>query len=508
MLRLIFITACTIISITNAASQTLNVKNFGARGDGKTDDTRSIQQAIDAAPAHQATTIYFPKGTYILAGYITTANYLENYFLKLHSNIHFKGEGANSVIKLGNHLFSSKQTQANGHLFYGIGINNVSFTNLQIDLNGPNNLVPEGVIKNNCAVFINHGRDIRFTNNTVKNAAGRNMLIILGTGSNIVIDKNNFLNGGHNAGGPAENIYQADFSFVYCEWDSARVTNNQIKQTNLEQALNSITGGIELHGSHSIAANNTITGCSPGIYVSSSWHAMENTVVENNQFINCPRGISFWMIQPMNNIRIKNNQVTLTHFRKWKNYTSHGIEMPNGNTTVFDGKHANGALISNLEITGNSFVAPPNSPDRTAGMVLHSLNNALISNNSFSGMNFGGVIIQGSKWGSSGITITKNKFAGFTTNYDVVSPAGYVVVFDSYVLTDKTAPGIKNIVVTNNDFLGQVKPTDTAVDKDAKKGRFTGAFIALPAAMHQQVKFSDNRFSQPAELVEYVKTGQ
>jgi hypothetical protein len=41
-----------------------NVKDFGATGDGSTDDTAAIQAAVDAAIAAGGGTVYFPAGTY------------------------------------------------------------------------------------------------------------------------------------------------------------------------------------------------------------------------------------------------------------------------------------------------------------------------------------------------------------------------------------------------------------------------------------------------------------
>lgn len=50
-----------------------NVKHFGAKGDGSTDDTASIQAAIDAIPVMKNAAIdrggvlYFPTGVYVLS---------------------------------------------------------------------------------------------------------------------------------------------------------------------------------------------------------------------------------------------------------------------------------------------------------------------------------------------------------------------------------------------------------------------------------------------------------
>lgn len=43
-----------------------NVKAYGAKGDGTTDDTAEIQDAIDAAAANGGGTVYFPEGTYMV----------------------------------------------------------------------------------------------------------------------------------------------------------------------------------------------------------------------------------------------------------------------------------------------------------------------------------------------------------------------------------------------------------------------------------------------------------
>lgn len=485
----------------NCYAGIINVKKFGAKGNGKTDDTKAIQAAIDAAPENIQSVIYFPKGVYILGSYTITENYLENYFLHIHSNITFKGTGKASVIRLASHLFDKKDKNATAQLFYGVKVQNITFSNLMIDMNGANNLVPDNALKNQRAIFINHGSNVTVDKITIKNNAGRNMIFIIGKGKNVLVKNSTFLNGGHYVGTKTENKNQTDFTFIYLEWDSSRVINNRIEQQKIDIALGGISGGVELHGAYGYASGNTIIGCSPGLYVESSWYAVKKTTVENNKFIKCTKGISFWVNYRMDSITIKNNYIELIDYGRWKDYVSAGILMPNGNTSTYDFKHANANTVTNLVISGNTIFSPPGKhTSRTAGMVLHSIYESSVSANTISGMNFGGVIIQGSKWGSSSVSVNNNKFSDFANNIDTLFPAGYVVVFDSYLMQFADAPGIKNITVSGNSFTRNKTKSTSQIPQ--RKGEFFGAYIALPDSMQNEVQFKQNVFSDKAETIQ------
>lgn len=73
MLRLsLFLVVVLLPSKTILAAEpdNINVRNFGALGDGKTDDTAAFQKALDAAAKVGGGVVYAPLGNYFFAGHL------------------------------------------------------------------------------------------------------------------------------------------------------------------------------------------------------------------------------------------------------------------------------------------------------------------------------------------------------------------------------------------------------------------------------------------------------
>lgn len=97
-----------------------NVKSFGAKGDGVTNDTNSIQSLIDSLSLQGGGTVFFPKGTYIA-------------YLKVPSNIKLLGVGYDSCIKLPPNMTNPTPVIINADKVNGN--QNINIENIRIDGN-------------------------------------------------------------------------------------------------------------------------------------------------------------------------------------------------------------------------------------------------------------------------------------------------------------------------------------------------------------------------------------
>lgn len=105
----------------------MSVKQFGAAGDGVTDDTQAIQDGIDHLHAIGGGTLFFPDGVYIVKPHLSD-------WITLKSNVNLRGNGRNSCIKVGDDvtdywtIFGNKRGNAEW-------VENVKISDIRIDQN-------------------------------------------------------------------------------------------------------------------------------------------------------------------------------------------------------------------------------------------------------------------------------------------------------------------------------------------------------------------------------------
>jgi hypothetical protein len=134
-------------------SHTYNVKNYGAKGDGKTDDQAAIEAAVEAAARDPWSTIYLPAGTYLVSSGFNPP-----------AKVRWAGQGADRTsIKASAGFVKTAPKGPRDYclLFTNSVVDNVAVQDLTLDGNGHlNSYAPE-------PVYMRFDRDIRFTNVTV-----------------------------------------------------------------------------------------------------------------------------------------------------------------------------------------------------------------------------------------------------------------------------------------------------------------------------------------------------
>jgi PA14 domain/Pectate lyase superfamily protein/Calx-beta domain len=136
--------------------KTFNVKDFGAKGDGVTDDTQAIKNALAAADKVDWSTVYLPTGTYIVKDTLFPGS----------DKVRWLGAGKNaSTIKAANGFGSD-------FLYEGSGLNQITFQDLGIDANAKK--VAASTFYNYKATQIRSSTDIQYLNVKINAEGGAN----------------------------------------------------------------------------------------------------------------------------------------------------------------------------------------------------------------------------------------------------------------------------------------------------------------------------------------------
>lgn len=258
-------------------AQTVSVKDFGAVGDGVTDDTAAIQAAIDAADR-----IYFPAGTYLTTNtlYFKTNNYLY-------------GDGDASTIKLQSGLVKNmfKPVGPFGTLASpnAYSCDNVTFEDLCID----HNIADAGdFVESIMTIVAQSVKHCRINRVHFKNPSG----------DCIYVNK--------KYSGEASTVIPYDINVTGCRFSGTNINRNgisvitafnmvidgnhfyQMTKANMPGAIDLEPNNISETIFNVAITNNTFNGCKGGIatYITgttySNYTSIRNISIIGNNFFN------------------------------------------------------------------------------------------------------------------------------------------------------------------------------------------------------------------------------
>ena len=442
----------------------LNISQFGAKGDGRTDDAPAFRAAFATLASQGGGALNVPKtaASYLIGSWDPTPRDGLLFAAYIPSNVTITGNG---TILIENNVYPYV-TDGTGGVYYGFNLfgsfetSNITISGLTFDMNGQNNLQPAGLQHIMNTFRFDSGRNVTIQNVTVKNSPGNNMVVFAdGSGSGAIIKSSTFSIGGHGIPG---NTLNQDFSFLYSEWSQTQFLNNKIIQSTTNDHA---SGGLEIHGSHSVATGNVIQNCNPGMWIVSSPGAIDGVVVSGNSLLGVARGIAFWAgSDSFTNITIANNTIQVKYNPVFTQLYGQGDDAAGivgpwlgaATTGQYTAHTANGVAIQNLEIKGNTIYSNDGTLplDTEPGISLHGVQSALITGNNIHNIGSSGIVVFGSPWGNQNILITRNTIQNFGRNSQD-APAGIAVNTNgASVAPPATAFNLSGMVVTGN-IIGQ-----------------------------------------------------
>ncbi len=321
-MRRVIIAFLCLIAYALDAQVTGNVRDFGATGDGTTDDRAAIQSTINYVHDNGGGTVFFPSGTYLISP-LADPDPKQVICLKLYDNIALVGVSRDSsVIKLINNSPNFDAMVGNNPSYQKI--DNIQLKDLCFDANGMNNPVSNPSILSNGTrsifrIFLGENyiiENCRFTNHK-----GVWCIVFNGLTENIIIRNNEFTNIGD------DNV-EWDHSSIYTNGDNFIVEKNYFRSLS-GPGTKAARTAIEVHGSNQIIRNNTIVAYPYGINVTgySELYASYNQTYHNNTFLDVMDGLVLWSnassdpvaSNGLKDIKIFDNAIQVNS-TGWKNY--------------------------------------------------------------------------------------------------------------------------------------------------------------------------------------------
>lgn len=339
----------------------INVKDYGAKGDGSTDDTTSIQNAINYRNLIGKGIIYIPDGTYIVTNIIRL---YEGITLFMHSGAIIKRGNGAADLRIFVNGEVGNDTYASGY----DGDGNISIIGGTIDLSGdiyPPEIGGYGAV----ALTFGHSKNIILKNLTIKNGINTHYIELNSTQNATIRDctfENMTING-INGYEMLQIDAESEEGFpVFGYYDLTTCENiiiENCKFSNGQRGIGTHSSTYDSNGYQILHKNVKIINCTFENMVqygvrAESW---KECIISNNIIKGI--GTNGVLLIACQNINIKDNVIDTC-----ESYGIVGYEKTMLDSSVIKNKNIN---ISNNIVKNTT----------TAGISLHQTNYGLISNN-------------------------------------------------------------------------------------------------------------------------------
>jgi len=316
-LRIAALGCLVVVAAGTALAVEVSVKDFGAKGDGKTDDRSAIQAAVDAVNKAGGGIVSFPEGIYVV-----TAPNKDTWEpqVKLCNNLKLRGEGMlKSVVRI------ADNQGAYDVIFAGQSLHDFSMLDLGLDANGAANPVmtrADAVSSPylHTQLYLPDAKNISIQRCRFTNLSGVWAIYAMGRAENMVIDSCIF----DNIGGYTKNDW--DHSCIRIDGYGPCVVSNNIMTSRLGAGTTGARTAVEIHGSNHKFSNNLITGFRYGINVCSGGDGKttEPSVHQyyiENKLVGVGCGFAIWGIgnRKYDNLVFECNDITIDS-AGWKKF--------------------------------------------------------------------------------------------------------------------------------------------------------------------------------------------
>lgn len=444
-----------------------NIRAFGAKCDG-----------TDAAPAIRAAILVAGVGGKVLIPSCLPSESSTTYLLNSYDAASWFGNAImfwpldgqtiaaerGTQLKMANGIINATSQPNGGFVFNVDRKNHVTIRGIRIDMNGANNQTPVGGLHLNYTFNQEGGSYNSFIENEVLNGPGRNAFVVNGCIRGSCADqcllRDNVIHNGGTAL-PGGNPNQNDYSAIYVECTHSLIETNRTIMDVYPSSTVPNNGGIEIHGSYTVARGNIIDKAFPAFYIGSNIAGQDITdvTVENNIAVNSHGGVYFFPISLTDNygrIKVRANTFVLTKIPGYSASLPTGVVQQRNSQNIFT---TGPGLIYDSEFSDNTVTSTAPTTDSSVGMMFSQLRNVKIVGNQLVSLWQMGIWFEGSPLGLSDVLVEHNEIRDF----------------------DASGGGGTNMAIIA-DAIGESPPTWTAL---------TGG-VATAVTQHQWIRPNSN----------------